>query len=148
MKGKVILPDSGKEITTWAMFTDQEAPLWKDAISYINDAIWYYSLWIGDYPYDNFTAVQSNLSAGLGMEYPGLTIIGHAEDPYMLDKVISHEICHSWFYSALGSDERRFPLWMKASQALMNRDIWMKDIRVRSFGKFILKTGGWRRSFK
>jgi hypothetical protein len=91
------------------MFTDQEAPLWKDVISYINNAIWYYSLWIGDYPYDNFTAVQSTLSAGLGMEYPGLTVIGHTEDPYMLDKVISHEICHSWFYSALGSDERRFP---------------------------------------
>ena len=91
------------------MFTDQEAPLWKDAISYINNAIWYYSLWIGDYPYDNFTAVQSTLSAGLGMEYPGLTVIGHTGDPYMLDKVIAHEICHSWFYSALGSDERRFP---------------------------------------
>ena len=91
------------------MFTDQEAPLWKDAISYINNAIRYYSLWIGDYPYDNFTAVQSTLNAGLGMEYPGLTVIGHAEDPYMLDKVIAHEICHSWFYSALGSDERRFP---------------------------------------
>ncbi|MBN2862489.1 MAG: M1 family metallopeptidase [Bacteroidales bacterium] len=109
LKGKVKLPDSGREITTWALFTDQEAPLWKDAISYINNAIRYFSLWIGDYPYDNFTAVQSTLSAGLGMEYPGLTVIGHTEDPYMLDKILAHEICHSWFYSALGSDERRFP---------------------------------------
>jgi hypothetical protein len=109
LKGKVKLPDSGREITTWAMFTDQDARLWKDAISYINNAIWYFSEWIGDYPYDNFTAVQSALSAGAGMEYPGLTVIGHAEDPYMLDKVIAHETCHSWFYSALGSDERRFP---------------------------------------
>jgi len=109
LKGKVKLPDSGREITTWAMFTDQDARLWKDAISYINNAIWYFSEWIGDYPYDNFTAVQSALSAGAGMEYPGLTVIGHAEDPYVLDKVIAHETCHSWFYSALGSDERRFP---------------------------------------
>ena len=43
------------------------------------------------------------------MEYPGLTVIGLAEDPYLLDEVIAHEICHSWFYSAIGSDERRFP---------------------------------------
>jgi hypothetical protein len=108
-KGKVKLPDSGREITTWVMFTNREARLWKDAISYVNDAIWYFSKQIGDYPYDNFTAVQSALSSGAGMEYPGLTVIGLALDPYTLDEVIAHEICHSWFYSAIGSDERRFP---------------------------------------
>ena len=43
------------------------------------------------------------------MEYPGLTVIGLADDAYALDEVIAHEICHNWFYSALGSDERRYP---------------------------------------
>ena len=32
LKGKVKLPDSGREVTTWAMFTNQEARLWMDAI--------------------------------------------------------------------------------------------------------------------
>ena len=109
LKGKVKLPDSDREVTTWAMFTDQEAHLWRNAILYINNAIWYFSKWIGDYPYNNFTAVQSALNSGAGMEYPGLTVIGLASDPYLLDEVIAHEICHSWFYSAIGSDERRFP---------------------------------------
>jgi hypothetical protein len=109
LKGKVKLPDSGREITTWAMFTNQEARIWKDAITYVNNAVWYFSKWNGDYPYDSFTAVQSALSAGAGMEYPGLTVIGLSGDPYLLDEVIAHETCHSWFYSALGSDERRFP---------------------------------------
>ncbi len=36
------------------------------------------------------------------MEYPGITVIGLADDAYSLDEVISHEICHNWFYSALG----------------------------------------------
>ena len=71
LKGKVKLPDSGREVTTWAMFTNQEAYLWKNAVSYINNAIWYFSKWNGDYPYNNFTAVQSALNAGAGMEYPG-----------------------------------------------------------------------------
>ncbi len=70
MKGKVRLPDSGREITTWAMFTDQEAQLWKNSITYINNAILYFSEWNGDYPYDSFTAVQSVLNTGAGMEYP------------------------------------------------------------------------------
>jgi hypothetical protein len=109
LKGKVKLPDTGREITTWVMFTNQDAQFWKDAISYVNNAIWYFSKWNGDYPYDNFTAVQSALSAGAGMEYPGLTVISLVKDPYLLDEVIAHETCHSWFYSALGSDERRFP---------------------------------------
>lgn len=109
LQGKVKLPDSGREVTTWAMFTDQEAHLWMEAIQYINSAISFFSECIGDYPYNSFIAVQSTLGSGAGMEYPGLTVIGLAKDPYFLDEVIAHEICHSWFYSALGSNERRFP---------------------------------------
>jgi hypothetical protein len=109
LKGKVNLPDSNREVTTWAMFTDQEAGLWLNAILYINRAILNFSRWCGDYPYNSYTAVQSALNSGAGMEYPGLTVIGLAGDSYLLDEVIAHEICHSWFYSAIGSDERRYP---------------------------------------
>jgi hypothetical protein len=64
---------------------------------------------IGDYPYDNFTVVQSALSAGLGMEYPGITVIGSVSDAWSLEEVIAHEIAHIWFYGALASNERRYP---------------------------------------
>jgi len=109
LKGKVKLPESGREVTTWVMFTNQQAKLWKDAIPYVNHALWYFSKWNGDYPYQSFTAVQSALSAGDGMEYPGITVIGLAKDAYGLDEVIAHEVGHSWYYSALGSNERRYP---------------------------------------
>jgi len=109
MKGNVILPNSGREVTTWVMFTNHQANLWKDAIHYVNSSIEKFSKWNGDYPYRSFTAVQSALSAGSGMEYPGLTVIGNAKDGYALDEVIAHEVAHSWYYSALGSDERRYP---------------------------------------
>ncbi len=109
LKGTVKLPESGREVVTWAMFTDQQAQYWINAIAYLNNAIKRFSEWIGDYPYDNFTAVQSALNAGAGMEYPGLTVIGLAKDSWRLEEVIIHEICHSWFYSAIGSDERAFP---------------------------------------
>ena len=126
LKGTVRLPESGREVTTWAMFTNQEAYLWKKAVSYINNALWYFSKWNGDYPYNNFTAIQSALNSGAGMEYPGLTVIGLAGDPYLLDDVIAHEICHSWFYSALGSDERRFP-FMDESIATANESRYMNE---------------------
>jgi hypothetical protein len=109
LKGKVTLPGSGREVTTWVMFTDQQSKFWKEAIPYVNTAILKFSEWNGDYPYRSFTAVQSALSAGDGMEYPGITVIGSVKDAYSLDEVIAHEVAHNWFYSALGSDERRYP---------------------------------------
>ncbi|HEY3370874.1 MAG TPA: M1 family metallopeptidase [Prolixibacteraceae bacterium] len=109
IKGSVQLPGSGRTITTWAMFTDLEANLWVNANTYENRAISYFSQLVGEYPYDNYTAVQSALNAGVGMEYPGITVIGLADNAYSLDEVITHEIAHTWFYSALGSNERRYP---------------------------------------
>ena len=109
LKGNLKLPESGREVTTWVMFTNQQAKLWKDAIAYVNHSIALFSKWNGDYPYQSYTAVQSALSAGDGMEYPGITVIGLAKDAYSLDEVIAHEVGHSWFYSAIGSNERRYP---------------------------------------
>ena len=109
LKGKVKLSESGREVTTWVMFTDQQAKFWKDAIPYVNNAIVSFSKWNGDYPYRSFTAVQSALNAGQGMEYPGIAVVGAVINAYSLDEVIAHEVCHNWFYSALGSDERRYP---------------------------------------
>lgn len=109
LKGKVKLPESGREITTWVMFTNEQADLWKNALQYVNDAILFYSEHIGDYPYDSYSVVQSALSAGLGMEYPGISVIGMVESAYELDEVITHEIGHNWFYGVLGFNERQYP---------------------------------------
>ena len=109
LKSKVTLPDSGREVATWLMFTNLQSKLWRDAIPYINRAILDFSSWVGDYPYNNFTAVQSALNAGSGMEYPGITVIGLVKDAYSLDKVITHEAGHNWFCGALASNERRYP---------------------------------------
>jgi len=109
MAGKVKLPGSGREITTWVMFTNRQSNLWRYALNYVNEAILWASNTAGEYPYDSFTAVQSALSAGYGMEYPGVTVIGLVEDGYSLDEVLSHEILHNWFYGALASNERKYP---------------------------------------
>ncbi|MDF1570140.1 MAG: M1 family metallopeptidase [Bacteroidales bacterium] len=109
MKGHVSLPGSGREVTTWVMFTNRQSNLWKEALNYVNDAILWASMKTGDYPYQHFTAVQSDRSAGYGMEYPGIAVIGIAKDAYTLDVVLTHEIFHNWFYAALASNERKYP---------------------------------------
>jgi hypothetical protein len=55
--------------------------------------------------------VQSALSAGAGMEYPMITVIGLSGNAKSLDRVITHEVGHNWFYGVLGSNERMHA-WM------------------------------------
>lgn len=107
-KGEVELPYSKKKVDTYAMFTGNEAHLWKKANEYLHDATYYYSLWNGDYPYDHVTAVDGTIAAGGGMEYPNITVIGSSYTGFALETVIMHEVGHNWFYGILGSNERRF----------------------------------------
>lgn len=111
LKGEVELPASKRKVNTWIMFTNNEANLWKDALQYLNDAVYYYSLWVGDYPYNNITAVDGTITAGGGMEYPNITIVGECGNARLLELTIAHEAGHNWFYGMLGSNERRNP-WM------------------------------------
>ncbi|MBC7862908.1 MAG: M1 family metallopeptidase [Bacteroidia bacterium] len=111
MKGEVILPKSKRKVTAWAMFTDSNFELWLKATEYIADATFFYSLWNGDYQYNNVTAVDGTISAGGGMEYPNITIISEVSNAFELETVIMHEVGHNWFYGMLGSNER-IHAWM------------------------------------
>jgi hypothetical protein len=111
LNGKVALPESKRVVDTWIMFTNRNASQWKNALNYVNDAINYYSLWNGEYPYNQATAVEGALSAGGGMEYPNITVISSAGDSLDLEMVVMHEVGHNWFYGILGSNERENP-WM------------------------------------
>ena len=111
LKGEIVTPHTKHTVTTWTMFTNAEANLWKNSIQYMNDAVYYYSLWNGDYPYNNCTAVDGTISAGGGMEYPNITVIGSTGSAFSLDVVITHEVGHNWFYGMLGSNERAHA-WM------------------------------------
>lgn len=108
LKGKVYLPHSGNTVDSWAFFTNNEPHLWSKALEYINDATAFYSELNGDYPYNHVTAVDGTISAGGGMEYPNITIIGESNDAFSLETTIMHEVGHNWYYGILGSNEREF----------------------------------------
>ncbi|MCH2224069.1 MAG: M1 family metallopeptidase [Crocinitomicaceae bacterium] len=125
LKGEVKLPHSERTVTSWAMYTPRNEYLWKNAIEYINDATYYYSLWNGDYPYDQVTAVDGTISAGGGMEYPNVTVIGNSATAHQLEVVIVHEVGHNWFYGQLGSNERVHG-WMDEGMNTLNEVRYMQ----------------------
>lgn len=109
-KGQVTL-SNGKYVDTYVFYTDTEKSMWQDALGYVDRSVKFYSEKVGNYPYPHATAVQSALSAGGGMEYPMITVIGAMGQPQALDGVITHEVGHNWFYGILGFNERDHP-WL------------------------------------
>lgn len=110
-KKTITLPNSGKTVDCYAYFTNAQPELWKKAADYVADAVFYYSKWVGDYPYETCTAVDGTISAGGGMEYPTITNIGKLGNATLLNDVITHEVGHNWFYGILGSNEH-IHAWM------------------------------------
>ena len=125
LEGEVKLPHSGRMVTVYTMFTNNEAHLWKNSIEYMQDAVYYYSLWNGDYPYNYCTAVDGTIAAGGGMEYPNVTVIGASGTPRALETVIMHEVGHNWFYGILGSNERDHA-WMDEGINSYNEHRYMR----------------------
>ncbi|MFI5205142.1 MAG: M1 family aminopeptidase, partial [Flavobacteriales bacterium] len=136
LRGEMTLPETGRLVTTWAMFTNGNSRFWKKSTEYINDAVKYYSKWNGEYPYAHVTAVDGTISAGGGMEYPNITVIGDVSTDISLETVIMHEVGHNWFYGILGSNERKHG-WMDEGINSFNEmrylrtkypDLKMKDV--------------------
>ena len=102
---------SGKLITVQSYFHFQSKPLWGNSLFNLKNAIRYYSMWLGDYPYNTVTAVEGHQGFSGGMEYPTITIITGAASIKSLDLTIFHEVGHNWFEASLATNERKYP-WM------------------------------------
>ena len=110
-KGELTLPNSSRQVTLWSFYLSKNAETWRNSIEYLHDSGYWYSRYYGDYPYNHITAVDGDLSAGGGMEYPNITVIASMPSKHLLEMVIMHEVGHNWFYGIIGSNER-YHTWM------------------------------------
>lgn len=109
LQDTIILPHSKRKVISNVYFTNRSAFYWKRALGYIDDAVNYYSTWLGDYPYERVAAADVTSGRGGGMEYPCITAIGNAYGHRSLEYVIMHEVGHNWLYGILANNERRYP---------------------------------------
>lgn len=134
MQSEVTLPNSTIKVKTWTFFLNKHKDRWQKAVAYVDSAVYYYSLWSGNYPYSSATAVEGALKAGGGMEYPMITVISDNGSDFSLDNVITHEVGHNWFYGILGTNERDF-VWMDESVNTFFQDrIMMKKYPKATLG--------------
>lgn len=102
------IENQDKYVNCWAFYHKHNSNLWSDATDYIAKTIDLMSQNVGDYPFNNCTAVDAPLGTGGGMEYPTITIVS-ADNKRSLEKVIAHEVIHNWFYGMIASNERDNP---------------------------------------
>jgi hypothetical protein len=100
----------GQSVTAWAAYLPASHTVWKKATEHLTTTLAGYEAAVGGYAYKTIKAVQGELKAGGGMEYPTITVVEAKQDAD-LKKVIVHEAGHNWFYGMLGSNERDHP-WM------------------------------------
>ena len=125
-KGDLFLKKSNKNVTLWSMYLPKNGKIWKESIQYLHDSGYWYSKFYGDYPYNHITAVDGDMSAGGGMEYPNITVISRAPSKDLLEFVIMHEVGHNWFYGILGNNERDFTWLDEGLNEYSNIRYWEK----------------------
>lgn len=110
---KVTFPVAGRDepVTGYAAFLPSSRYSWRNAADNIKEAIQQMSMEVGTYPYNTVKAVEGDMKAGGGMEYPTVTVIDRGAGGNMLRDIIVHELGHNWFYGILASNERDVP-WM------------------------------------
>ena len=141
-ESEVTLPNSGRKVKTYSKYNPENAYIWDGSEKYIDSALYYYSLWIGDYPYDVCTALDGGLTAGAGMEYPTITVLGGQVNRKELEEVVLHEIGHNWFYGVLGTNERVNPWMDEGINSYYERRFYEEvrsDLRIGDFFPIIRK---------
>jgi hypothetical protein len=131
-KGELVLSDSTNYVTLWSFYLPKNAELWENSIEYLHDSGYWFSKFYGDYPYNHITAVDGDMSAGGGMEYPNITVISTAGSKDLLEYVIMHEVGHNWFYGILGSNERDHTWMDEGINEYSNIRYWQKKYKGRN----------------
>ncbi len=109
-KDSMQVAGNGFLTTTWTAFLPADSEYWEDGNAYLKAALKTYSANLGPYPYRTVKAVEGDMKAGGGMEYPTITVIDRTASP-ALKTVVIHEVGHNWFQGILASNERR-DAWM------------------------------------
>jgi aminopeptidase N len=80
----------------------------RKALSVASDSLEVYTEKFGPYPYTEMDVVQAPMRNALGVEFPGIVLIGAKlyESPETPDfeVTVAHEAAHQWWYGVVGND--------------------------------------------
>lgn len=106
----IVRKDVFEQTDIYTAFLPSHQKYWNDATEILQKTLGSYGRLVGKYPYKTIKALEGDMAAGGGMEYPTVTVIDKGVSS-VLPSVLIHEAGHNWFYGILGTNERQHP-WM------------------------------------
>ena len=106
----IVRKDVFEQTDIYTAFLPLHQKYWTSATKILQKTMDSYGRLVGKYPYKTIKAVEGDMAAGGGMEYPTVTVIDKGVSS-VLPNVLIHEAGHNWFYGILGTNERQHP-WM------------------------------------
>jgi Peptidase family M1 domain len=83
---------------------------WQEALQDAQDSLTVYNEDFGAYPYAELDVIAAPMKNALGVEYPGVFLVGESlyqpdpARPYLMGIVVAHEAAHQWWYGVVGND--------------------------------------------
>ena len=109
-KASFRIENTDRNVICMVMYHPSSAKQWDHALKNCEEAIQFYSKYVGVYPYSQVTSCEGGLGFGGGMEYPMVHLISpKLRNKQQVEQTIVHEIGHNWFQGVLASNERRYP---------------------------------------
>jgi hypothetical protein len=110
-------------------------------LQYVSDALRTYNGRFGLYPFAEFDAVETSITAA-GIEYPGLIVIGQqfyeeGREGGFFEFATAHEVAHQWWYSMVGSDQVDEP-WLDEALTNYSTLIYIEDIHGQQVAQSVL----------
>jgi hypothetical protein len=110
-------------------------------LQYVSDALRTYNERFGFYPFSEFDAVETSITAA-GIEYPGLIVIAQqfyeeGQENSFFEFATAHEVAHQWWYSMVGSDQVDEP-WLDEALTNYSTLIYFEDIHGQQEAQSIL----------
>ena len=132
-KDTVYSPGNNELVTAWTAFLPVHQKQWVKATDYLKETVKHYGKWVGPYTYKTIKAVEGDMHAGGGMEYPTVTVIDRTAVS-SLKSVVVHEAGHNWFYGMLGTNERDHA-WMDEGMNTFYEQKTTRDITQQTQSK-------------
>ncbi len=78
------------------------------AVEVAAGALEVYNQQFGAYPYKELDVVEGPMRNALGVEYPGIVMIGaslyNAPEKPEFEVTVAHEVAHQWWYNVVGNN--------------------------------------------
>jgi hypothetical protein len=110
-------------------------------LQYTGDALRTYNRRFGLYPFAEFDAVETPITAA-GIEYPGLIVIAQrfyqgGQEGGFFEFATAHEVAHQWWYSMVGSDQVDEP-WLDEALTNYSTLIYVEDVHGQQEAQSVL----------